>query len=192
MPLTALAMFLAAGTIKPYPAEHPRRPRYASESYQLAFPTPRNVWTCPFPDDWAGTDHGTILFLARPKSCSGVGYLAVQRGFEPATTPRIEIYYDRTLFPDVKLTIHPCQRVGTMRLFGRSRPLCVERSKWGMRIVHVTSLYEKKEYETTATLITSPARYRRDLAVFRRFVATIGTCQWYVGGKWAGTCTGTY
>ncbi len=193
MPLTALALLLAAGAIKPHPPEHPRRARYSSENYQIAFPTPRNIWVCPFPPDWTGTDHGTTLFLTPPKGCSGIGFQSSDRGFEPPTTPRIELYYDHTFIPDIKpITAEPCRRIGTMRVFGRSRPLCARPSKWGMRIVYVTSLYEKDANETMVTLVTSPARYRRDLATFRRFLATIGTCEWGRGGKTAGNCTGIY
>ncbi|HEX4694380.1 hypothetical protein [Sphingomonas sp.] len=191
--LTALVLFAAAKAVQPRAPEHPPARRYASENYELAFPTPANIWTCPFRADWSGTDHGTVLFLTPPKSCAGVGYLSSDRAFGPPTTPRIELYYDRTFIPDgVKpFTDDPCRKIGAIRLFGQLRPLCVERSKWGITIVSVASLYKAKRYETRIALITTGARYQQDLRALKRFATTIGTCD-QNRQKGPRVCTGTY
>jgi hypothetical protein len=191
MPLSAIALLLA-GASEPYPPQRAHG-RYTSQSYALAFPTVHGTWTCPIPPNWTGSDHGTILFLTPPARCYGIGFPSIARGFEPGTTPRIEIYYDRTFIDDGirPLTAKACRRVATVRLFGSDRPVCAMKAKAGLKTVRIASLYRQKEYEVELTLVTTPARYRRDFATLQLLASVIGTCD-QNREKGPGACTGIY
>lgn len=191
MLVSAIALLLAAASA-PHP---PRRAhgQYTSQGYALAFPSVRGTWTCPIPPDWVGSDHGTILFLTPPTRCYGIGFPSIARGFEPDTTPRIEVYYDRTFIDDGirPLTARPCHRVATARLFGSERPVCAVKTKVGLKTVRIASLYHQKEYEVELTLVTTPARYRRDFVALQLLASVIGTCD-QNRDKGPGACTGIY
>ena len=191
MLLSAVALLLAE-TSRPYSPQRAHG-RYTSQNYALAFPSLRETWTCPIPTDWTGTDHGTILFLTPPRRCYGIGFPSIARGFEPGTTPRIEVYYDGTFIDDGirPLTARSCRQVATMRLFGSERPVCAMKAKAGLKIVRIASLYRQKEYEVELTLVTTPARYQRDFATLQRLTSVIGTCD-QNRDKGPGACTGIY
>ncbi len=191
MLLSAIALLLA-GASGPYPSQ-PAHGRYASQSYALAFPSLRGTWTCPIPPDWTGSDHGTILFLTPPVRCYGIGFPSIARGFEPGTTPRIEVYYDRTFIDDGirPLTARSCRRIATAHLFGSERPVCAMKAKVGLKTVRIASLYHQEEYEVELRLVTTPARYRRDFATLQLLASVIGTCN-QNRDKGPGACTGIY
>lgn len=191
MLVSAIALLLADAA-RPHPPQRAHG-QYTSQSYALAFPPVRGTWTCPIPPDWVGSDHGTILFLTPPARCYGIGFPSIARGFEPGTTPRIEVYYDRTFIDDGirPLTAKSCRRIATARLFGSERPVCAMKAKVGLRTVRIASLYHQNEYEVELTLVTTAARYRRDFATLQRLAAAIGTCD-QNRDKGPGACTGIY
>ena len=170
-----VAALLVATIAAPVRAAAPQEAHgiFVSRSYALTFTVPRGLTYCRVPGDWAGSDHGTVLFLLPPTSCGDVGFASMARGFEPATVPRIEVYYGRTN------GIHhaePCLDVGRIRFLGRVRPLC--RSAWrDMATREVRGLYvADDETEAVFTLVSYPSRLRRDLAVFRALTATVRVC----------------
>ena len=62
---------------------------FTSVNYPMTFKAPASAFFCPLSPDWVGSDHGTTVFLARPKACYGAGYPSSSRGFEPGDFPRI-------------------------------------------------------------------------------------------------------
>ena len=171
-----------SGTILMLPAiaaaaEHPRPTpkRFTSHQYTITFPTPAGLSYCPLPLKWIGSDHGTILFLARPRLCDGAGYASSERGFDPATVPHIEVYYGYQVGDG---TPEPCRKVGTVRLLGRDRAVCAGR-RGGMETRFVQALYSAGGTggEIWLTLGTTKARFQRDYAVFVQLVQSIRTCR---------------
>ena len=155
---------------KPQPAHG----RFTTTNYTLTFAAPPALTYCPVPKDWVGSDHGTILFLIPPRSCTGVGYAASGRGAVPAGLPHIEIYYG---YRDPgESPLPPCRRAGKVRLLGRERPLCAGRN--GASVARTaTGLYRSDAMsEISLTLVTTPRRLARDMVVFTRLVESIRTC----------------
>jgi len=148
---------------------------FSSVNYAITFTAPARTSFCPIPDDWEGTDHGTLIFLEPPRFCEGVGYPSSSRGFEP-NVPRFEVYYGNA--PEEYETDPPkCLRVGSLKLLGAARALC--RSPDRNRLV----LWSRTTYpaismaEIVLTLVTTPGRLARDLSRFRKFAATVRTCK---------------
>ena len=167
--LLAAALAFPAHAAEPLPAHG----TFVSPSYALTFVAPPDLTYCPLPDNWVGSDHGTILFLLPPRTCDGVGYASMARGFEPPTVPRIEVEYERW---DDAFRWPPCQRVGHIRFLGRPHPLC--RSRWrGMVVREVRGLYVADDQtEAIFTLVTFPSRLSRDLTVLRALAASARPC----------------
>ena len=151
----------------------PARGTFVSRSYALTFTAPPDLFHCPVPDGWTGSDHGTVLFLRPPRLCGGAGYPSSARGFEPPGMPRVEVYYGRT--NGIHAT-EPCRGAGRVRFLGRLRPLCAARRR-GMITREVRGLYTADdETEAVLTLVTDPSRLRHDLAVFRALAAGVHPC----------------
>jgi hypothetical protein len=169
--IAALAAPVAPKPVPPQPAP----PIFATEIKGLTFHSPPGAIYCPLPDDWEGSDHGTILFLSPPTSCYGAGYPSSARGFEPGETPRIEVYYDYWMGDGVE-TRPPCHKVGVARLFSKSVPLCRDVDH-GMVVVSVWSRYMADiEAEVSLTLITTPQREAADIRTFVATADTVRTC----------------
>jgi hypothetical protein len=150
---------------------------FASANYAITFPSPAQTTYCPIPDNWTGSDHGTVIFLEPPRFCQGVGYPSSSRGFEP-NVPRFEVYYGLDLDEDEGHPAIPkCKRVGTLTLLGAARPLC--RSPGRKRVV-ISSRATYSSYASTElvlTLVTTSLRLDEDLSRFRAFAATVHTCK---------------
>ena len=166
--LAALIAFPACAA-GPLPAQG----TFVSPSYAITFVASPGLTYCPLPDNWVGSDHGTILFLLPPRTCDGAGYASMARGFEPPTVPRIEVEYERW---DDAFHSPPCQQVGHIRFLGRLHPLC--RSRWrGMVVREVSGLYiADDQTEAILTLVTFPSRLSRDLMILRALAASARPC----------------
>ena len=146
---------------------------FSSANYAVTFPAPPDTFYCPIPNDWTGSDHGTVIFLERPTKCYRPGYPSSSRGFDPGV-PHIEIYYGL----NVSEYVPPrCRAVDRLELMGSRRPLCrLPDPKW--IVLSVSTTYQS--FDTTdfdATLVTTRARFTHDLDLFRRFVAAVRTCK---------------
>jgi hypothetical protein len=130
------------------------------------------------PENWTGSDHGTVIFLEPPRFCGGVGFPSNSRGFEP-NVPRFEVYYglDLTEDADHPVSAPKCNRVGKLVLLNKDHVLC--RSFDRHRVV----LWSRATYsaisaaEVVLTLVTTPRRLSKDLLGFRAFAATVHSCK---------------
>jgi hypothetical protein len=162
--------------VPPRPSPH----LYATANYGLTFRSPPGTTYCPLPRDWVGSDHGTVLFLERPRSCGGTGYPSSSRNFEPAVA-RIELYYGFVARDDPA----PLPRCAGARIpfAGARRPICIRRQ--GNAVEAESHAYYALDppghhgnspSEAIMRLVTRPDRLGRDLALFRRFATTVRTC----------------
>ena len=168
MGVPAVAASGAAGP-KPAPA------RYATGNYGLTFSVPRGATYCPLPRNWVGSDHGTTLFLERPRRCGGAGFPSSSRGFAPETVARIDIYYGFSFGDDAPRLA--CHRVGTIAFLGGTRPICETREGGGV-VRSVTGLYDSvgAEAEAVVTLVSRPERLSRDMVAFRALARSLWAC----------------
>lgn len=165
----AVAAPCLAGPPKPAPAA------YATPNYALTFQVPPGLTYCPMPADWVGSDHGTTLFLTPPKACGGVGLPSGGRGFTPARTPRIEIYYGWRSEDD---PARPCRRPrGTVRFFGGRATLCrVRRDGLAGVELHARYRLSSSDAEAVFTLLTMRRRLARDLERFEALAQSARAC----------------
>jgi hypothetical protein len=149
--------------------------QYATEQYGLTFKVPKSATYCPLPKNWVGSDHGTTIFLQKPSRCGGVGYPSSGREFYPDKLARLELFYAYWMGED-EPPEKPCRKVATLRFFGAKRSVCEEREH-GLVIRTVKARYPT-ETEAIAylTLVTSPARLKRDMATFESAASTFRTC----------------
>src|ERR1700761_7268156 len=126
--LIAAAAGASAPVEKPT-APLPTPPAFASEQYGLTFRTPPGSTYCSLPDNWTGSDHGTVIFLAPPKRCWGAGFPSSGRGFD-GNAPRVEVFYAYDLGDDEEgRKPPPCREVGRVLFLGKTRPLCRKSSR---------------------------------------------------------------
>lgn len=152
----------------------PAPSHYATPNYELTFAVPRGATYCPLPRRWVGSDHGTILFLERPRWCGDAGYPSSSRGFEPEAVSRIEVYYGFALDDDTLPP--PCHRVATMVFLGRAVPIC-EAREHGAIVRSVRGTYMSgSNAEAVLTLVSRPSRLARDMAVFQALAKSLRTC----------------
>lgn len=160
---------------KPLPAQG----AFATGNYGLTFESPDQATYCPLPNDWSGSDHGTVIFLEPPRACYGAGYPSSARGFQPADVPRIEIFYGYYL-EEGQAKPPLCKSMGTVTLFGKRADLCGD--KWHRLVtVNVSGRYMADEpAELSATLVAKPDDLGRYMPQFKALIASIRTCseQW--------------
>jgi hypothetical protein len=172
--LAALAMAAAVSASDPVSYPPKAVPTlYVTPNYDLTFRPPKGTWYCPLPDHWTGSDHGTVLFLARPAKCYGAGFPSSSRGFDPPGLPRIDVYYgyDTSEDDDPAPT---CHEVGTLKLMGKSSPICRE-SDGGLS---ARSTYSADSAaEVIISLYTTRERLEGDLATLRTLSATVKPCR---------------
>jgi hypothetical protein len=167
---------------------------FVSEQYGLTFRTPPHSSFCTLPADWVGSDHGTVIFLARPKRCFGAGYPSSGRGFS-GDPPRIEVFYGYDTSDDeADQKPPPCKEIARAMFLNAVRPLCSALSRRGVA-VSVSAKYQADvAAEASLTLVTSRARLKGDLSTFRTLLQSARTCTaaWHDdrGGKPFSTGTG--
>ena len=150
---------------------------YTSSEYTVTFKAPPHAFFCPLPEGWVGSDHGTVLFLKRPDTCSGAGFPSSGRGFEPRDLPRIEVYYGFYSSDDPAKAEPPCRDLGNVNLVGHRVSLCRE-DKDGLAVVTAHTVYRgDSASEIQMTLVTSPADAERYLASFKAVLASVHTCR---------------
>jgi len=182
--LFSLSLFAPAGLAAVPPRVAP--PAYATANYGLTFRAPRGATYCPLPAGWIGSDHGTTLFLERPRRCgASASYPSTGRSFAPASLARIRLYYGYVTWDEGEVRPPPCREIGRIPFLGRARPLC-RTDDHGEISVEVAGRYvsdRRMEAERAApseavlTLVTRAGRLTRDLAVFRRVAASLRTCR---------------
>jgi len=173
----SLAAFLAAAGSPPASAEPPRRApaRFATGQYGLTFRVPAGATYCPLPGGWSGSDHGTTIFLERPRDCGGAGYPSSGRDFAPANVARIQLYYGHWMGEDEPPSA-PCHRVAAVRMLHRVRPVCQSREP-GRIAWEVSARYKADiENEAVLRLETRPGRLSLDAPLFRALAASLRTC----------------
>ena len=172
-----LFLCAASASAAPHSFKPPLAPsQYASAQYGLTFRVPKGATYCPLPNDWVGSDHGTMVFLERPKSCgNGFGYPSSGRDFQPHNSSRLELFYAYWMGDD-EPPPKRCHPVGRVWFLGKDRPVCESRSH-GL-IVRTASARYMSDIEAKAdlTLVTKPQRLARDMASFRDTAASFRTC----------------
>ena len=179
---TAALLLAAAIAIR---ATVPAPPVFVSDIHALTFRTPAHSWACPLPDDWAGSDHGTTVFLARPKGCAPQGYPSSGRNIsDMALVPAIDVFYAYDVGQDWS---NPCHAtVGRVRLLGKLRPVCREDVPGGIQLFAQAGFMGDEPSFASITLTTTRARLAIDLPDFRALAASVRACRslWPAQGKW--------
>lgn len=150
-------------------------PVFVSEK-AVTFRSPHGVFICPLPKDWVGSDHGTTLFIERPKSCSPQGYPSSGRNFRGgAATRRIEVYYGYWMGEDEPHYV--CHRRGNLMFMGKNRPLCRSMNH-GVVTLWSQGRYEADtEAEISVSIVTRQSTMANDLKLFRSWAATVRPCR---------------
>ncbi|WP_206244631.1 hypothetical protein [Novosphingobium terrae] len=176
-----LAMMLLMPNLSPaespiWHLPHIAPAHYASSNYGITFHVPRLATYCPLPKDWVGSDHGTIIFLERPKRCGGAGYPSSSRNYEPDNLAAIDLYYGYW-FDEGDAPASPCHQVATIIFLGTSRPVCEERK--GRQITRtVTARYQADApAQAVLTLRTRHNRLQSDMITFQKTAATVRSCK---------------
>lgn len=162
------------------PAKEDLRPRpapahFVSYAHGLTFRSPAGSTYCPFPAGWVGSDHGTVVFLTPPHRCGGAGYPSSSRSWDSPAT-HIDVYYAYWMGEDEPAP-SPCRRVGSIRMFGKSRPLC-RREDRNQIVIDATARFRGDlDSQMTLTLVTTPKRFAADLATFRAMATSIRGCR---------------
>jgi len=160
--------------VKPLPAPSV----FASFQYAVTFNVPEHTSYCPLPNDWEGSDHGTVIFLEPPAACYGAGYPSSGRGFEPLATPRIEVFY-------AYCTDDSCNATRNTRLF-TSKPQLKTTTSDGLSVTTVQALYLADiPAEIDISLVTTPKDKSKYLGSFLALVASVRTCKatWFDSNK---------
>ena len=171
--VVGLAMAAAISTVSnPLPTPS----AFVSERYGLTFQTPRSSTYCALPNDWVGSDHGTVIFLAPPTRCYGAGFPSSGRGFD-GNAPHIEVYYGYDLAEDEEgQKPPPCREVGRVEFLGKPRPLCQTTSRQRVEVMVSAKYIADQPAEATLTLVTSRARLEADLPSFEALLRSARTC----------------
>lgn len=167
------ATTLHAAALGPRPAP----PIFATEEKGLTFRTPSGSTYCPLPDDWTGSNHGTVVFLTPPDKCGGAGFPSISRWFSPANTARIEIEYEFAVGDDGD-EARPCHAVGQVQLLSLQRPLCRQDSD-GMIVLSAWAPYKSDlalASDVYISLVTTRGRLSNDTKTFFALAASIRAC----------------
>lgn len=150
---------------------------FVTGHYGLTFKVPHGAVYCPLPRDWVGSDHGTTIFLQKPRDCGRAGYPSSDREFSPLNAARIQLYYGYVTWDDADLPPKlPCRRVGSIRFLGGNRDVCEHREQ-GQIIREVEARYmSDNQAEAVLTLVTSPKRRNADMEAFQATAASMRTC----------------
>jgi hypothetical protein len=172
-----LLLLWSVSAASPSHAANPKRApaQFATAQYGLTFHVPDGATYCPLPKDWVGSDHGTVIFLKRPKSCGGAGYPSSGRGFDPAETPRFELFYAYWMGED-EPPEEPCHRIGHVTFLGKDRPICETRD--GDVITRTVSAryFSDIEAKVYFSVVTNAERLSADVRAFRAAATTFRTC----------------
>jgi hypothetical protein len=158
-------------------AAPPRRApaQFSTAQYGLTFRVSSSATYCPLPKDWVGSDHGTFIFLERPRRCGGAGYPSSGREFHPGNAARLELEYFYWDAEDASPEPQ-CHRVGMVVFLGKKRSVC-ETREHGIITRTVDAVYftdvEAKAY---FSLVTTPRRLSMDMTAFRGAAASFRTC----------------
>jgi hypothetical protein len=146
---------------------------YVTPNYGLTFNTPVGASYCPLPKSWVGSDHGTTLFLERPKECARGDY---EQEFSPPSVPRIDIYYAYWMGDDEPKP-PACDADGSTTLFGQRHAICFGQIN-GMVTEEIRALYTfDGPVQVVITLTTTPPRRKQDLATLRALTASMRSCK---------------
>ena len=165
-------VFAAASLSTPIPTP----PIFVAGDYALTFRTPPNTTTCALPADWAGSNHGTVVFLLPPKECGGVGYPSSNRSFSE-DVPRIEVFYAYWV-GDPGTGPEPCRKVvGRIKFVAQARQLCQTRHGHDLRISVSARYSADAPAWVELTLVTTPKRLGVDLKTFRQLAGSVTRCK---------------
>lgn len=160
----------------------PAPPIFVAGDYALTFRAPPNTTTCALPVDWAGSNHGTVIFLRPPKECGGVGYSSGSRSFSE-NVPRIEVFYAYWI-GDAGTGPEPCRKVvGRIKFVARARQLCQTRQGRDPRISVSARYTADAPAWVELTLITTHKRLGLDLKTFRQLAGSVTPCKVLFSGS---------
>jgi len=147
--------------------------RYVTQNYGLTFNIPAAASYCPLPQGWVGSDHGTTIFLERPKACDRGN---IEREFSPPSVPRIDIYYAYWM-GDEEPKPPACDVDGWTTLFGQRHAICFGQTN-GMVTEEISALYTfDGPVQVIVTLATTRPRLKQDLIALRALMASMRSCE---------------
>jgi hypothetical protein len=145
----------------------------------VTFRSPKGALICRLSKDWIGSDHGTTLFLERPKRCNRQGFPSSERSYRgsPAIR-RIEVFCAYWMGDDEPH--FACHKRGTMLLMGKARPLCASVAPKSITLWSQARYTADAEAAITISLVTRRSTMAKDLRLFQRWAATVRPCrvQW--------------
>jgi hypothetical protein len=154
----------------------PTPPIFIAGDYALTFRTPPNTTTCALPDNWVGSNHGTVIFLQPPKNCGGVGYPSSSRAFSE-DVPRIEVFY-AYWSGDPGTGPAPCHKVaGSIKFVAKARKLCQTDQGQYLRISVSARYSADAPAWVELALVTTPSRLDADLRMFRELAGSLTPCK---------------
>jgi hypothetical protein len=170
--LSAAASSHAPGGVPPQLAPS----RFATEQYNLTFSVPHGGTYCPLAEYWVGSDHGTTIFLERPRQCFGAGYPSSSRGFEPENVARMDLYYSYWMAED-EPPDRPCHRVASVKFLGAKRSVCEERH--GSIVIRSVKARYLADIEAKAVLrlITRRDRLGKDMRILEAAAMSFRSCK---------------
>lgn len=173
--LTLSILWAAGAESRPQSSLRLAPVQFATDQYGLTFRVPHGATYCPLPKDWVGSDHGTVIFLEKPKKCGGAGYPSSGRGFDPADTSRLELFYAYWMGEDEPPEA-PCHRVGHVMFLRQDRPICETHD--GAIITRTVSARYFTDIEAKAyfTVVTKAERLSVDTMAFRVAAKTFRPC----------------
>jgi hypothetical protein len=165
--LLALAAGLSSPTLAP--------PVFISGK-AVTFRSPPKTFICPLPKDWIGSDHGTTLFLQRPRSCARQGYPSSERNYRGSLgLHRIEMFYWYWMGEDEPP--HKCHQIGTLAWMGKERPLCLTRVRGALEFWSQARFFADTDSAISIRLVTSSPSIAADLKTFRSWSTTVRACR---------------
>jgi len=161
LPLAALMVSPATEVPRRAPAQ------FVTTDYSITFRTPAGSTYCPMPANFDGIYHGPTLFLTSATRCGS------------RTGPQLYVGYWVRISEDV-VPRDPCDRDGSVRMFGTSHPLC-RGHEAGMIIFQTSARYSQEgkadgAYELIMRLETTPERMDADVATLRATAASVTVC----------------
>ncbi len=150
---------------------------FATRNYALTFRVPPHAFYCPLPESWAGSDHGTVIFLESPGKCGGNGYTSSSRGFE-RDVARVEIYYELDLSEDDGSPVaRPrCEAFAHWRFLTRRTAICKTTEDESIILTAEAKYMTYARARAVFRLVTSASRFTNDVATFRTLVAAASQC----------------
>jgi len=207
-PLLVLLLFTLARPARAVDATPvpPRRAPslFATVNYGIVAKIPAGVTYCPMSDSWAGSDHGTEVYLTPPPGCHPSDAYASSSRWALGSVPRIAIYYEKNVAEinlgnysgpprtATELMKRDCEQPDHapvprgLMLLGRPAVGCCyqQGDQVEIRVMQLYDIYDSDrvrpgqppDCSLDVTLWTNRRRLNQDLKVFEALTSQISVC----------------